>query len=44
MAEENILDGDQLRWRNIDETRNYFMKQINQNDLMITIQKIFLWF
>ena len=42
MAEENISH--QFRWRNIDETRNYFMKQINQNDLMITIQKNFLWF
>ena len=32
MAEENISQG--FRLKNIDETRNYLMEEINRNDLM----------
>ena len=32
MAEENITQ--EFRLKNVNETRNYFMKEINQNELM----------
>ena len=32
MAEENISQ--EFRLKNIDETRNYFLKEIEQNKLM----------
>ena len=32
MSEENISR--QFRLKNVDETRNYFIKEINQNELM----------
>ena len=32
MSEENI--DQEFRLKNIDETRNYFIKKINQNELM----------
>ena len=32
MSEENISQ--ELRLKNIDETRNYFIEEINQNELM----------
>ena len=32
MAEENISQ--EFRFKNIDETRNYFVKEIKQNELM----------
>ena len=32
MAEENISQG--FRLKNIDETRNYLIEEINRNDLM----------
>ena len=33
MAEKNI--GEESRLKNIDETRNYLIEEINQNELMI---------
>ena len=32
MSEENISQ--EFRLKNIDETRHYFIKEINQNELM----------
>ena len=32
MAEENISQ--EIRLKNIDETRNYFLKEIEQNEMM----------
>ena len=32
MSEENISQ--EFRLKNIDETRNYFIEKINQNELM----------
>ena len=32
MVEENISQ--ELRFKNIDETRNYFLEKIKQNELM----------
>ena len=32
MTEENI--GQKLRLKNMDETRNYFIEAVNQNELM----------
>ena len=32
MAEDKI--GQELRFKNIDETRNYFLEEIKQNELM----------
>ena len=32
MAEENITQ--EFRLKNVNETRNYFMKEIDQNELM----------
>ena len=32
MAEENICQ--EFRFKNIEETRNYFIKKIDQNELM----------
>ena len=32
MAEENICQ--EFRFKNIEETRNYFIKEIGQNELM----------
>ena len=32
MSEENITQ--EFRLKNVDETRNYFIKEINQNELM----------
>ena len=32
MPEENISQ--ELKLKNIDETRNYFMKEINQNEFI----------
>ena len=32
MVEENISQ--EFRWKNIDETRNYFLEEIKQNELM----------
>ena len=32
MAEENICQ--EFRFKNIEETRNYFIKEIDQNELM----------
>ena len=37
MSEENI--DQEFRLKNIDETRNYFIKKINQNELMSKRQK-----
>ena len=37
MAEENISQ--KFRLKNIDETRNYFLKEIEQNELMSKKQK-----
>ena len=37
MAEENI--GQEFRLKNMEETRNYFIKEINQNRLMSKIHK-----
>ena len=38
MAEENISQ--EFRFKNIDETRNYFLKEIEQNELMSKKQKM----
>ena len=32
MVKENISQ--EFRWKNIDETRNYFLEEIKQNELM----------
>ena len=32
MVEENISQ--EKRWKNIDETRNYFVEKVDQNGLM----------
>ena len=32
MVEKNI--GQEFRLKNIDETRNYFLEEINQNELL----------
>ena len=40
MSEGNI--NQEFRLKNIDETRNYFIKEINQNELMGKNHKIFL--
>ena len=37
MAEENI--GQEFRLKNMEETRNYFIEEINQNRLMSKIHK-----
>ena len=37
MSQENISQ--EFRLKNIDETRNYFIKEINQNALMSKKQK-----
>ena len=37
MVEENISQ--EFRLKNIDETRNYFLKEIEQNELMIKKHK-----
>ena len=34
MAEEKISQGFRFRLRNTDETRNYFLEEIKQNELM----------
>ena len=37
MSEENISQ--EFRLKNIDETRNYFIEEINQNELIRSIKK-----
>ena len=37
MAEENKIQ--EFRWKNFGETRNYFIEEINQNELMIKKHK-----
>ena len=32
MSEENTSQ--EFRWRNVDETKNYFVEEIDQNELM----------
>ena len=41
MAEENICQ--EFRLRNIDETRNYLIEEINQKELMCNKHKKFCW-
>ena len=40
MGEENISQ--EFRLKNIDETRSYFLKEIEQNELMSKKQKKFV--
>ena len=42
MTEENISQ--EFRLKNIDETRNYFIEEINQNELMSKKHKKFIGF
>ena len=37
MTEESISQ--EFRWKNIDETKNYSIEEINQNELMIRKHK-----
>ena len=37
MADENISQ--EFRLKNIDETKNYFIEEINQNHLMMKMHK-----
>ena len=39
MVEENISQ--EFRLKNIDETRNYFLEEIKQNELMSNMHKTF---
>ena len=39
MVEENISQ--EFRLKNIDETRNYFLEEIKQNELMSSMHKTF---
>ena len=41
MSEENISQ--ELRLKNIDETRNYLMEEINWNELTSKKYKNFVW-
>ena len=42
MSEENISK--KFKMKNIEETRNYFIKEINQNELMRKSIKTFVQF
>ena len=42
MSEENISQ--EFRLKNINKTRNYFIKEINENELMSKNQKTFVEF